>query len=142
MKRMLKLLGILAGLVLGTGCDHTTVGYLDVRNAGYRPDTVYFKAVLNPEYPEEARRIQFEIPWQTTPIEGVQGTLPISYQIRSIVCKQGQEEAIRQFRMIRKGVIELPWDHTVPRGDYIFNLQISNEGRSLAKDSLITIIIN
>lgn len=44
--------------------------------------------------------------------------------------------------MIRKGVIELPWDHTVPRGDYIFNLQISNEGRSLAKDSLITIIIN
>ena len=133
---MLNLLGILAGLVLGTGCDHTTVGYLDVRNAGYRPDTVYFKAVLNPEDPEEARRIQFEIPWQTTPIEGVQGTLPISYQIRSIVCKQGQEEAIRQFRMIRKGVIELP------RGDYIFNLQISNEGRSLAKDSLITIIIN
>lgn len=137
-----KLLGILAGLVLETGCDHTTVGCLDVRNAGYRPDTVYFKAVLEPEDPEDAWRIQFEIPWQTTPLEGVEGTLPITYQIRNIVCEQGQEEAARQFRMIRKGVIELPWNHTVPRGDYVFSLQISNEGRSFAKDSLMTIIIN
>lgn len=137
-----KLLGMLAGLVLATGCDHTTVGYLDVRNAGYRPDTVYFKAVLDPEDPEDARRIQFEIPWQTTSLEGVEGTLPITYQIRNIVCKQGQEEATRQFRMIRKGVIELPWNHTVPRGDYVFNLQISNEGRSFDKDSLMTVIIN
>lgn len=62
MKRMLNLLGILAGLVLGTGCDHTTVGYLDVRNAGYRPDTVYFKAVLNPEDPEEAVAFNLKFP--------------------------------------------------------------------------------
>lgn len=141
MKILFKLMGMLTGIMALMGCDHTPIGYLDVRNAVYHPDTVYFKAVLNPEDPEDVRRIQFEIPWQTTTIEGVEGTLPIIYQIRSIACKQGQEEAERQFRMIRKGVIELPWNHTVPPGNYIFNLQLSNEGHSCAKDSLITIVI-
>lgn len=62
MKRMLNLLGNISWTCFRTGCDHTTVGYLDAKCGLSVPDTVYFKAVLNPEDPEEARRIQFEIP--------------------------------------------------------------------------------
>ena len=45
------------------------------------------------------------------------------------------------FQMVRKGVIELPWNHTVPPGRYVISIRVSNEGRSVVKDSVYTVIV-
>ncbi|MEI3420588.1 MAG: hypothetical protein V8R91_05700 [Butyricimonas faecihominis] len=70
------------------------------------------KAVLDPV--EDERQIKFEIPWQSAPIEGVQGTFPMVYSIKSVASDNGHPEVASQFTVARKGVIELPWNHTVP----------------------------
>ena len=139
MKNRYKLLIPLFFLLATLGCDKITVGYLFTDNLSYTPDTLEVKAVLDAEEDEE--QINGEIPWQTVPLEGVQGTAPIRYEIASVQTTDGNPTAMNQFRMVRKGVIELPWNHTVPPGRYTFNIRVSNEGRSVVKDSVFTVIV-
>ncbi len=120
-------------------CDKITVGYLFTDNLSYTPDTLEVKAILDPVEDEE--QIDGEIPWQSVPLEGVQGTAPIRYEIASVRTTNGNPEAANQFQMVRKGVIELPWNHTVAPGRYVFSIRVSNEGRSVVKDSVFTVIV-
>lgn len=69
------------------GCQDVTVGYLMTSNATYTPDSMVVKAVLDPV--EDERQIKFEIPWQSAPIEGVQGTFPMVYSIKSVASDNG-----------------------------------------------------
>ena len=137
MKVIYKVSVILSVLFAGVGCQDITVGYLMTRNAKYTPDSLIVKAVLDPV--TDARRIQFRIPWQSTAMEGVQGTSPVRYSIRGI----GNEhaESLSQFRMYGKGIIELPYDHTVPVGRYVIDLRIENEGYMHDLDSVFTVIV-
>lgn len=121
------------------GCQDITVGYLMTTNAAYTPDSMVIKAVLDPN--EDEYKIKFEIPWQSPSIEGVQGTFPMVYSIKSVVSDNGNLDAISQFSVARKGVIELPWNHTVPPGRYVFTLEVSNEGYTRVLDSIYTVIV-
>ena len=121
------------------GCDKTTVGYLFTDNLSYTPDSLVVKAVLDPG--EDLEQIEGEIPWQSIPLEGVQGTAPIKYDIERVQTSDGDPAAVSQFKMVRKGVIELPWNHTVPVGRYVFSIRVSNEGYSIVKDSVYTVIV-
>lgn len=138
---MNKYIVIISLLFLFTalGCDKITVGYLFTGNLTYTPDTLEVKAVLIPE--EDGEQIEGKIPWQSVPLEGVQGTAPIGYTIEKVVTTDGNPEAGKQFQMVRKGVIELPWNHTVPAGRSVFSIRVSNEGRSVVKDSVFTVIV-
>lgn len=137
MKVIYRVLVISWVLFAGIGCQNITVGYLMTRNAKYTPDSMVVKAVLDPV--TDARRIQFRIPWQSTGMEGVEGTTPVRYSIRSI----GSENAgfLSQFRMYGKGIIELPYNHTVPVGRYVIDLRIENEGYTHDLDSVFTVIV-
>ena len=137
MKVIYKVLVIVSVLCAGIGCQDITVGYLMTRNAKYTPDSMVVKAVLDPV--ADARRIQFRIPWQSTGMEGVEGTAPVRYSIRSIGSEHA--EVFSQFRMYGKGIIELPYDHTVPVGRYVIDLRIENEGYTLDLDSVFTVIV-
>ena len=119
------------------GCQDITVGYLETRNAVYFPDSMIVKASLDPE--EDARQIEFKIPWQSTSIDGVQGTSPVRYSIRSIDSEH--PEAVGQFSMRGKGIIELPYDHTVPVGQYVVNVRIEAGERVHELDSMYTVIV-
>ena len=121
------------------GCQDVTVGYLMTSNATYTPDSMVVKAVLDPV--EDERQIKFEIPWQSAPIEGVQRTFPMVYSIKSVASDNGHPEVASQFTVARKGVIELPWNHTVPPGRYVFTLEVSNEGYTRVLDSIYTVIV-
>lgn len=134
---------ILAAIIffLISGCEKQEIGYLDVTNAAYIPDSVVYKAVLNPDDPEDAHRIKFEIPFQSPAIQQIQGTLPITYSIHRIDCDNGAEDAAGQFSMEGKGKIKLPFNHTVPAGKYIISMDVSNEGHFHTLDSVLTIII-
>ena len=128
---------LILGLLLLTGCHDVTVGYLETRDAVYQPDSMIVKAELDPDL--DARQIEFEIPWQSTSIEGVQGTAPIRYSIKSI--NSDHPKVVDQFTMQGKGIIELPWNHTVPPGRYVINIRVENEGYTVDLDSIYTVIV-
>lgn len=124
-------------LLVQAGCHDVTVGYLETRDAVYQPDSMIVKAELDPDW--DARQIEFQIPWQSTSIEGVQGTAPIHYSIKSI--NSAHPEVADQFTMQGKGIIELPWNHTVPPGKYVINIRVSNEGYTYDLDSVFTVVV-
>ena len=95
------------------------------------------KSVLDPV--EDELQIKFKIPWQSTSIEGVLGTAPVKYSIKSVDSEY--PDAASQFTMQGAGIIELQHDHTVPPGRYVFNVLIENEGYSVVLDSIYTVIV-
>ena len=137
LKIMREVYVLIWGLLLLAGCHDVTVGYLETRDAVYQPDSMIVKAELDPGW--NARQIEFQIPWQSTSIEGVQGTAPIRYSIRSI--ESDHPEVADQFTMQGKGIIELPWNHTVPPGRYVINIRVENEGYTVDLDSMYTVIV-
>ena len=132
---------ILLSALLYGGCKDVKVGYLFTHNAKYNPDSVVFKAYLDEANDDDAPRKKFEIPWQSQSLEGVQGTNPIRYSIERIDSDHNGPEILSQFSAVQKGIIQLPWNHTVPQGKYIISLRISNEGYSVVLDSMIIVII-
>ena len=132
---------ILLSTLLYGGCKDVKVGYLFTHNAKYNPDSVVFKANLDDANNDDVHRKKFEIPWQSHSLEGVQGTNPINYSIELIDSDHNSPEILKQFSAVQKGIVELPWNHTVPQGKYAISLRISNEGYSVVLDSMIMVII-
>ena len=129
------ILGVI--LLIVTGCQDITVGYLETRDAVYAPDSMIVKSVLDPV--GDARQIEFEIPWQSTSIEGILGTAPIRYSIKNIASEH--PDATSQFSMQGAGIIKLPWNHTVPPGRYVFDVEVSNEGYNVVLERIFTVIV-
>lgn len=128
-----------------SACEADQIGFLDIRNIAYPETIVIFKSTLDPDNPDDARRIQYHIPWQTLPVEGVEAsTIPV-YNIERIDTEKGDKTlAIAQFTINPgSGVISLPWDHSLPVGEYTFSIGVSNEKRANFKiaESIITVII-
>ena len=123
------------------GCAKQEIGYLNVSEAEYLPDTVVFKTVLNPDDPDDARRIKFGIPYISQRIQKIQGTLPIRYSIARIGCDAENSAYLEQFRLTGKAQVRLPFDHTVPAGSYVFSIAVMNEGHSAVLDSALTVVL-
>ena len=130
---------IVLAVLLCCGCGNHTVGYLMTQDAIYIPDSLVVKSVLDAE--EDAHRIKFGIPWQSVHMEGVQGTMPVRYRIRKIESNHGKMGFADEFSMTGKGVVELPFDHTVPVGRYEISVIIENEGHRHELDSMLTMIV-
>ena len=125
-------------LLLVIGCQKDiAIGYLNAANALYSPDSLVVKAKLDEE--EDAYQIEHKIPWQSNEIDGVEGTLPIYFQIWSI--NGGQLEIMNQFTIKPTGVIELPCNHTVPNGRYVLSVKIGNKDHDYTIDSAFTVIV-
>ena len=135
MKEVFIMMGMM--LLIMTGCQDITVGYLETRDAVYAPDSMIVKSVLDPV--EDARQIEFEIPWQSTSIEGILGTAPIRYAIKNIASEH--PEATSQFSMQGAGIIKLPWNHTVPPGRYVVDVEVANEGYLVVLERIFTVIV-
>ena len=136
------LIVIMAAFILA-GCEAGQVNYLRLEHARYNPDTVYFKSVLDPADPGDARRIKYEIPFETGSLEGIEGGFPLAFSICDAVCEEGNRAAIPQFYLGIMGKISLPWNHTVPCGCYTFRVEVSNEGgrNSGVLENAVTIVV-
>lgn len=138
-KHIIRLTGILGLLTGFIGCENVTVGYLMTDNAKYLPDSLVIKTVLDPI--EDEYQIKNKIPYQSLSIEGVQGTSPISYSIKTVHPNNSYIDAISQFRIVQKGKIEIPWNHTLAAGRYVVDVEIRNEGYTHVVDSAFTVIV-
>ena len=89
------------------GCNDVEIGYLMTYNAKYVPDSMVVKARLDPENKDDAHREQFQIPWQSVKMEGVQGTMPVRYQIDKINNDELDQATRDQFVIKDGGIVEL-----------------------------------
>lgn len=100
------------------GCEKIDTGFLNAKNAYYRPDSMIIKGALNPADPEDQHRIENRIPWNGSEISNVQGTAVIYYKVNAVYDSRGipvAEGIARQFIIIGKGVVEVASGHTIPR---------------------------
>lgn len=123
------------------GCNDVEIGYLMTYNAKYVPDSMVVKARLDPENKDDAHREQFQIPWQSVKMEGVQGTMPVRYQIDKINNDELDQATRDQFVIKDGGIVELPWNHNVPEGKYVISVKVFNEGHTQVLDSIFTVVI-
>ena len=128
MNKIVKYIALLIALT-GVACKADQIGYLDIKNANYSEKVVTFKATLDPDDPDDARMIEFHIPQQTTALQGVDASSAPIYTIEQIDSENGDSTAaLAQFSINSgDGSISLLWNHTVPPGEYIFSIGISNE---------------
>lgn len=139
MKGLIIVMIVIAACI--AGCNDVEIGYLMTYNAKYVPDSMVVKARLDPENKDDAHREQFQIPWQSVKMEGVQGTMPVRYQIDKINNDELDQATRDQFVIKDGGIVELPWNHNVPEGKYVISVKVFNEGHTQVLDSIFTVVI-
>ena len=163
---MRNIIWILFVAVLAS-CQDVTIGFLNIEKAGYEIDSLEVKAVLdnavpeiipNTEYEEyiemgiyptleigggeDYTRDKYNIPWTSTPIEGVDGTAPIYVSIKSVTSNDGDAGKLKAVLTVKgDGMLNVPCHHDIPVGRYVISLTFSNEGYSKDVDNCFTIIV-
>ena len=121
-------------------CNDKTVGYLELANAEFAPDSLVIKTTLDPV--EDADRIELQYPWVSTKIQGVLGTRPIFYMIENVYSETGDVSRFLEKAEIRgDGAFEIPLEHGIPQGEYKIDLRVYNEGYSEVLSSAFRIIV-
>ena len=130
---MKKLLYIII-VLLFISCDNTRVGYLDYKDALYKPNVMNV-GVITDELLEGPN-------WISTPLQGVEGTSPIYITFESVETLDGDFEAfLKEVEIRGDGTFDVPYHHSIPNGAYKISLKLKNEGYSVILKDIFTIII-
>lgn len=142
MKYLLFVIALII-MCLCISCEAGQVNFLDLQQARYKPDTAYFQAILDPDNGVDARRLEFNLPFETGAIQGIEGGFPREYRIVRIDCDAAHAEAAGQFYLRPTGRVTLDCKHSVPPGLYTFSIEVSNEnGRNSGIiDKAVTIVV-
>lgn len=128
-------------LMIHWGCQDVTVGYLDVKNAAYNPDSLIVRTRLD-STGVDRQRVKTGQPWMSLPIEGVEGTKPIFFSIRDIITRDGDKSSMQEALSVRNdGTFMIPLDHKIQPGHCLISLDFENEGYRKFKDVVFTIIV-
>lgn len=125
-------------------CNNIPVGFLDAANGEYTPDSLVIKGKLDPENPADADRIKFAIPWQSNPIQGVDGTPQLVFSVTSVADPEGvpQPDVQKQIYLVgAKARITVANDHTIPAGRYILDMKVENEDHEYYFPKVFTLIV-
>lgn len=135
---MKKILAILLISTAVFSCHDIKIGYLETDEAKYVPDEMVLDMNTVPEF-----RIEDNIPWISVPIQGVQGTVPILYDLGNISGEdQKSIDEIRETVKLRgDGTFEIPLNNTIKSGEYFIGLKIHNKGYTHFRDSLFKIVV-
>lgn len=137
---MKHLIYILFLFMAAAACDKTDVGYLEVENANYDPDTMYVYQYPNPNLEED--RIERQYPWVSPQMQGVLGTLPISYEIAGVHTSDGDVASFaKEVKLRGDSCFEIPFENSLKKGTYYIDVRIFNRGYSFVRDTLLTLIV-
>ncbi len=119
-------------------CKDYPVGYLSTEYAKYNPDELLVKKEVT-----DPHRIEFNIPWLSLPIEGVEGTAPILYTIKEVKSQTSfdMDQFLKDVNVRGNGIFEVALDHKIPSGNYVISLQAKNEGHTQLISDIFTIVI-
>lgn len=91
---------------------------------------------------EDYDRHRLGIPWTSTPIEGVEGTMPIIASIKNVSTDTGDPDKLLEYISVRgNGVFTIPLEHDIPKGRYQISLTFTNQGYSKSIDDVFTVIV-
>lgn len=121
-------------------CEKTKVGYLEVDEASYDPNTMIVQK--NPDAEEEADRIERKFPWVSSQIQGILGTFPIHYEIAGVHTSNGDIESFyKEVNLRGDSCFEVPFENSIKEGTYYVDVNIFNRGYSIVRDSLFVIVV-
>lgn len=131
---------LFAGLLSMSGCQKQQIGFMEVVNASYLPDSMYIRLTLDDEL--DAYRIYNVAPWVSPKLQGVIGTNVISYVVEHVVSEDGDAEMFKRLVSVRGGGrIEFPLVSDIPAGKYVVSLRVTNEGHSALLKDIFTFIV-
>lgn len=119
--------------------------YYQLINLGYSPATlisfgIYPTIKQNPGADYDRNRLG--IPWSSTAIEGVFGTMPIKLTISKIETDKGDVDKLKNIISVRSnGIISIPIKNDLPAGYYHLTLTFSNEGYTKSIENAFTVIV-
>lgn len=121
-----------------TSCEDQKIGFLTTEFAVYDPNGI----VIN-HADADQQRIDNEIPWATLPIQGVDGTFPILMSIHDVKSETTFDlEKFKEEVTVRgNGVIQIPFNNTIPVGSYLISLKAETEDYAEIISDVYTIII-
>ena len=91
---------------------------------------------------EDYDRNLYNIPWTSTPIEGVDGTAQIYVDIKNVSTDVGDvDRLLEELTLLSSGVFSIPLHNNIPVGRYEISLTFSNEGYSKDLDNCFMIIV-
>lgn len=135
---------IIAGIILGLGCigcQKPDVGYLQIKNAKYVPDTMNIRLVLDEEL--DAFRIYNVAPWVSPKMQGVIGTAPIAFEVLDVTAAEGGNAALFKHLLTVRGGgrLEFPLVSDITPGRYTVSLRVINEGNGAEVKDAFTFIV-
>lgn len=135
----MKYLYIILTFLTLVSCNDMKVGYLEAEKGFFSPNILEIKKNLDPV--EDKKRIEQKIPWVSYPIQGIQGTLPIKYELINAVETKGgsSNELLKNAFMRGDGALEINFENNIPVGEYKLDIQVSNEGYSHILEAALTI---
>ncbi len=138
---MKKIFFLIAIAAIALSCQKKNVGYLLTNDAVFKPDSMVVRQVLDPVL--DAQRIAGQFPWVSIQIQGVDGTFPIRYQIANVTTTNGGDVNVfkQQCKLRGDGAFEIPLNTTIPKGRYVVDITISNEGYSRLKKNAFKVIV-
>lgn len=96
------------------------------------------------EIDELEGRIKFKSPWVTSPMQGIQGTEPLIYEIAGIrnESPQNAQEFGKYLTAKGGGKLCVSQEVNVPDGEYKVSVKVSNEGHTETFTDAFTFVVN
>lgn len=144
---MKQVIIILLSMLALMSCHDVKIGYLNVGNAEYYPDTIVIpsKLVTKEENPmkNDQIRIDNNAPWVTNIISGLLGTEPLQYEFVGVKASEGGNADLFAEEIVVRGCgqMQLPLKPAAPKGRYLVTLRVSNDGYSAILQDIFTFII-
>lgn len=137
--------GLIIAIVWGIwalcSCQEVTVGFLQVENAVYVPDSMDIRLVLDENL--DAYRMHNLSPWVSPKMQGVIGTNPLLYGIEEVRASEGgNAELFKHLLRIRGGGrMEYPLISDTPPAEYTVSVRVYNEGYSQVVKDAFTFVV-
>lgn len=97
--------------------------------------------IVQKEIDDLQSRLDYEIPWTTSLIQGVLGTEPLLYEVESVKGPDA-DTFLRYTGMMGGGRIYVKWDIDVPAGEYVVSVKVSNEGYTKVFEDAFTFVVS
>ena len=100
--------------------------------------------LVQKEIDELEGRIKFKSPWVTSPMQGIQGTEPLIYEIAGVWNENPQNalEFAKYLTAEGGGKLCVGQEVNVPDGEYRVSVKVSNEGHSEIFTDAFTFVVN
>ncbi|WP_133250126.1 hypothetical protein [Marinifilum breve] len=88
------------------------------------------------------RSIQ-KIPWVSYPLQGVDGTRPLFYRVIGATKVGGGDvtELLSKCSMRGDGAVEIEFENNITAGEYLLDIEVSNEGYAHELPNMLRVIV-